>query len=137
MIVCRSFVITLSNSQLAILLTSACAFYIITFLIRDEVIRFGFLGLVIHFANLLRMFEVTTHARWISLTAYIASKQFPSRCSSIGVTTERFAKNWDLINFALLASRLTRTNQGHAVKCEKCHRHPASSRPNLKKKINK
>ena len=114
-----SLVILLSKSRLALVPT--CAFYIITLLICDEVLRFGFLRLVIHFANLLPMFEVTTLARWISLTAYIASKQFPSLCSFIGVTAECFATNWDLINFALLASCVTRANQGHQVKCEKCH----------------
>ena len=122
-----------SKSQLAILPTSACAFYIITLLICDEVIRFGFLGLFIHFANPLCVFEVTTQACWISLTAYIASRQFPGLCSSIGVTAECFAMNWDLINFALLTSRLTRTNQGQEVKCKNCHRHLVCSRPNLKK----
>ena len=130
---CRSLAIFLSKSHLAVVPTSACAFYIITLLICDEVIGFGFLGLVIQFANLLRMFEVTTLARWISLTAHIASKQFPGLCSFKGVTAECFATNWDLINFALLASRLNRAHQGHQVKCTKCRRHLASSRVNLNK----
>ena len=80
---CRSIVILLSKSQLAVVPTSTCAFYVITLLICDEVIRFGFLGLVIHFANPLRVFKVTAFARWISLTSYIASKQFPDLCSFI------------------------------------------------------
>ena len=118
---CRSLVTLLSKSQLALVPTSACAFYIITLFICDEVLRFAFLRLVIHFANLLSVFEVTTLARWISLTANIASKQFPSLCSFIGVTAECFATNWDLIDFALFASCVTRANQVHQVKCEKCH----------------
>ena len=125
-------VILLSKSQLAVVPTSTCSFYVITLLICDEVIRLGFLGLVIHFANLLSMFEVTTLARWISLTANIASKQFPGLCSSIGVTAKCFSTKRDLINFALLASRLTRANQRQKVKCEKCQRHHSCSRPNFR-----
>ena len=119
-------------TSLGVVLTSTCALYVITLLICNEVIWFCFLGLVIHFANLLSMFEVTTLARWISLTANIASKQFPGLCSSIGVTAKCFATKRDLINFALLASRLTRANQRQKVKCEKCQRHHSCSRPNFR-----
>ena len=112
----RSLVILLP-SRLAVEPTSACSFYIVTLLLCDEVIRFGFLGLVIHFANLMSTFEVTALARWISLTAQIASKQFPDLCSLIGVTAECLVMNWDLINFALFASRLPRVYQGYQVNC--------------------
>ena len=122
---CRLLLIWLSKSQLAVEPTSACAFYIVTLLICDEVIRFGFLGLVIQFANLMCIFEVTTLARWISLTAYIASRQFPDLCSFIGVTAECFVMNWDFINFALFASRLSRVYRGYEVNCIKCNRHLA------------
>ena len=128
---CRWLVILLWKSQLAVEPTSACAFYIVTLLLCDEVIRFGFLGLVIHFTNLMCMFEVTTFARWISLTAHIASKQFPDLCSLIGVTAECFVMNWDLINSALFASRFPRVYQGYQVNCIKCNRHLAWSRPDL------
>ena len=111
--------------QLAVEPTSACAFYIVTLLLCDEVIRFGFFGLVIQFANVMCMFEVTTLARWISLTAYVASKQFPDLCSLIGVSAECFVMNWDLINFALFASRLPRVCQGYQVNCIKCNMHLA------------
>ena len=121
-------------TSLGVVLTSTCALDVITLLICDEVIWFCFLGLVIHFANLLFMFEVTTLARWISLTANVASKQLPGLCSSIGVTAKCFATKRDLINFALLASRLTRANQRQKVKCEKCHRHLSCSRPNFQKR---
>ena len=131
-------VILLSKSQLAVVPTSTCAFYAITLLICDEVIRFGFLGLVIHFTNLLSMFEVTTLAHWISLTSYIASKQFPDvLCSFICMTAECLATNWGLINFALLASRLSRARQGYQVKCIKSHRHLTCSRANLSKNYKK
>ena len=135
-----AMVILLSKSQLAVVPTSTCAFYVITLLICDEVIRFGFLGLVIHFANLLSMFEVTTLAHWISLTSYIASKQFPDvLCSFICVTAECLATNWGLINFALLAmaSRISRARQGNQVKCIKSHRHLTCSRANLSKNYKK
>ena len=130
-------VILLSKSQLAVVPTSTCSFYVITLLICDEVIRLGFLGLVIHFANLLSMFEVTTLAHWISLTSYIASKQFPDLCSFICVTAECLATNWGLINFALLASCLSRARQGYQVKCIKSHRHLTCSRANLSKNYKK
>ena len=123
-----------SVNVLAVIPTSTCTFYVITLLICDEVIWFCFLGLVIHLANLLSMFKVTTLARWISLAANIASKQFPGLCSSIGVTAKCFATKRDLINFALLASRFTRSNQRQKVKCEMCHRHLSCSRPNLQKR---
>ena len=102
-----------------------------------KLIPFCFHGLVIHFANLLSMFEVTTLARWISLTANVASKQLPGLCSSIGVTAKCFATQRDLINFALLASRLTRANQRQKVQCEKCHRDLSCGRPNLQKRKEK
>ena len=74
---CRLLVIWLSKSQLAVEPTSAYAFYIVTLLICDKVIRFGFLGLVIQFANLMCMFEVTTLARWISLTCLLYTSPSP------------------------------------------------------------
>ena len=98
---CRLLVIFLSKSQLAV--EPTCAFYIVALLIWDKVIWFGFLGLVIHFANIFCMFEVTTLARWISITMHIAGKQSPNLLSFIGVAVECFAINWHLINFALLA----------------------------------
>ena len=135
---CRSIVILLSKSQLAVVPTSTCAFYVITLLICDEVIRFGFLGLVIHFANPLRVFKVTAFARWISLTSYIASKQFPDvLCSFICVTAECLATNWGLINFALFAGRLSRARQEYQVKCIKSHRHLTCGRANLSKNYKK
>ena len=132
-----AMVILLSKSQLAVVPTSTCAFYVITLLICDEVIRFGFLGLVIHFANLLRVFKVTAFAGWISLTSYIASKQFPDLCSFICVTAECLATNWGLINFALLPSRVSHARQGYQVKCIKSHRHLTCSRANLSKNYKK
>ena len=133
-----AMVILLSKSQLAVVPTSTCAFYVITLLICDEVIRFGFLGLVIHFANLLRVFKVTAFARWISLTSYIASKQFSDvLCSFICVTAECLATNWGLINFALLPSRVSHARQGYQVKCIKSHRHLTCSRANLSKNYKK
>ena len=120
---------------LAVVPTSTRAFYVITLLICDEVIRLRFLGLVIHFADLLWLFEVAALAHWISLTAYIASKQFPGLCSSVGVIAECFPTNWDLINFALLVFRYTCANQGHHIKYENCQRHLACSRPKKIKKL--
>ena len=130
---CRSLVILLEKGQLAVEPTSSCAFYIVTLLLCNEVIRFGFLGLVIQFANLMSMFEVTTLARWISLTAHVASKQFPGLCSFIGVTAKCLATNWDLIKFTLLASRPTCAHQRYQVKYTKCQRHLACDKPNFSK----
>ena len=122
---------------LAVVPTSTDAFHVITLLICDEVIRLRFLGLVIHFADLLWLFEVAALAHWISLTAYIASKQFTGLCSSVGVIAKCFATNWDLINFALLAFCFTCANQGHYIKYENCQRHLAYSRPSERKKKTK
>ena len=115
------------------ILTSAWTSYVVTLLICDEVIWFGCLGLVIHLTNLLCVFEVTTLAAWISLTAHIASKQFPDLCSFIGVTTECFATNWDLMKFTLLASRPTCAHQRYQAKNTKCQRHHAYDKSNFSK----
>ena len=130
--------LSLFKFDLAVLPTSACAFYLVTLPICDKVIRFCFLGLVIHFANLLCMFEITALARWISLTAYIASKQLPCLCSVIGVTVECFATNWDLINFALLAIWLPAGAQHeYQVKYIEHREHVMCGTPNFCKIWNK
>ena len=115
--------------------TSALTSYVVTLLICDEVIWFGCFGFVIHLTNLLCVFEVTTFARWISLTAHIASKKFPGLGSFIGVTAKCLATNWDLIKFTLLASRPTCAHQRYQAKYTNCHGHLARHKPQLEEKL--